>query len=132
MRTAIQPMSTEFRAGTQLEELYALVPLVHLCLTLAGPTSFGSADASRLRQGCFPPSPTSLGSGYPQLQQSRCDATASETLHLRYGQQRLVAHVRLGVDGHCGHFSDPFGIRWECFYSIPYFPLKQYGGALKW
>jgi len=48
---------------------YAGSPSLHLPVLLAGPGPSDGAGPSRLCQGCLPPSPTSLGSGCPQLRQ---------------------------------------------------------------
>jgi hypothetical protein len=48
-------------------EALALVPRVHLLVSLAEPAPSGSTGTSRRCQGCFPPSPASPGSGCPQL-----------------------------------------------------------------
>ena len=49
--TQIRPV----RVGSTLTELHALVPLVHLLVSLAEPAPSGSADASRLCQDRFRP-----------------------------------------------------------------------------
>src|SRR5215212_9638635 len=51
----------QVRVGSTLTGLHALVPLVHLLVSLAGPAPSGSADAPRRCQDCFPPSPASPG-----------------------------------------------------------------------
>ncbi len=55
--------------GSLLRGVMALVPHVHLPVSLAGPGPSDGAGPSRLCQGCLPLSPTSLGSGCPQLHQ---------------------------------------------------------------
>ena len=57
-----------------LSGLMALVPHVHLLVSLAGPTPSDGAGASRRCRGCLPPSLASPRSGCPQLQ--RAAATA--------------------------------------------------------
>ncbi len=69
-----------------------LVPRVHLLVSLAGPAQSGSASTSRRCQGRFPPSPTSPGSGCPQLQPDCCDSPVAGSFHPRPVIKRLVAH----------------------------------------
>ena len=71
----------QVRVGSTLTGLHALVPLVHLLVSLAGPAPSGSADAPRRCQDCFPPSPASPGSGCPQLQPDCCDSPAVRAFH---------------------------------------------------
>ena len=71
----------QVRVGSTLTGLHALVPLVHLLVSLAGPAPSGSADAPRRCQDCFPPSPASPGSGCPQLQPGCCDSPAARVFH---------------------------------------------------
>ena len=71
----------QVRVGSTLTGLHALVPLVHLLVSLAGPAPSGSADAPRRCQDCFPPSPASPGSGCPQLQPGCCDSPAARAFH---------------------------------------------------
>jgi hypothetical protein len=71
----------QVRVGSTLTGLHALVPLVHLLVSLAGPAPSGSADAPRRCQDCFPPSPASPGSGCPQLQPGCCDSPAARASH---------------------------------------------------
>ncbi len=54
--------------GLLLRGVQPLVPHVRLSVSLAGPGPSGSAGPSRRCQGCCPPSPSSQGSGCPQLQ----------------------------------------------------------------
>src|SRR5664280_2085624 len=67
VRAAIQPTSTGFELALLLRGVTALVSLVHLPVSLAGPAPSGSTGASRRCRGCCPPSPSSPGSGCPQL-----------------------------------------------------------------
>src|SRR5829696_4784265 len=71
----------QVRVGSTLTGLHALIPLVHLLVSLAGPAPSGSADAPRRCQDCFPPSPASPGSGCPQLQPGCCDSPAARAFH---------------------------------------------------
>jgi hypothetical protein len=71
----------QVRVGSTLTGLHALVPLVHLLVSLAGPAPSGSADAPRRCQDCSPPSPASPGSGCPQLQPGCCDSPAARAFH---------------------------------------------------
>jgi hypothetical protein len=71
----------QVRVGSTLTGLHALVPLVHLLVSLAGPAPSGSTDAPRRCQDCFPPSPASPGSGCPQLQPGCCDSPAARAFH---------------------------------------------------
>src|SRR5215212_2747195 len=71
----------QVRVGSTLTGLHALVPLVHLLVSLAGPAPSGSADAPRRCQDCFLPSPASPGSGCPQLQPGCCDSPAARAFH---------------------------------------------------
>lgn len=73
MRAALQPISARFELVGSLRGFISLVPHVHLSVSLAGPRPSGSAGLSRRLQGCFPPSPSSQGSGCPVLQPARCD-----------------------------------------------------------
>ncbi len=59
----------QLRAGGYVTRLQALVPLVRLLNSLAGPVPSGSTDTSRRCQGCLPPSRASPRSGCPQLHQ---------------------------------------------------------------
>src|SRR5262249_61747025 len=63
-----QPTSARFEPVTNLKGVITPVPHVLLFASLAGPAPSGSADTSRLCQGCFPPSPAPPRSGCPQLQ----------------------------------------------------------------
>ncbi len=75
VRAAAQPRSTSFElVGTDLRSSQTLVSHVHRPVLLAGPTSSGSADASRRCRGCLLPSPASPGSGCPQLQPAAATA----------------------------------------------------------
>ena len=75
-----------------LSGIVALVPRVHLLISLAGPGPSGSTGPSRRCRGGFPPSLASPRSGCPQLLVGCCDSPRTEPLHLRPVQQRLVAH----------------------------------------
>ena len=77
--------------GLLLRGVQTLVSLVHLPVSLAGPRPSGSAGPSRRCQGCCPPSPSSQGSGCPQLQPARCDEPMAVSFHHRKVQERLVA-----------------------------------------
>ena len=77
--------------GSCLRGFLPLVPRVHLSVSLAGPTPSDSAGASRRCQGCFHPSPMSLGSGCPQLRSACCDRLMAVASHHRKVQERLVA-----------------------------------------
>src|SRR6476620_6546600 len=67
VRIADQPESTELELAGDLRGVKTLVPLVRLPALLAGPGPSGSTGPSRRCRGCLPPSPTSPGSGCPQL-----------------------------------------------------------------
>ena len=56
-----------FELVDRLRSVQSLVSHVRLSVSLAGPGPSGSAGPSRRCQGCFPPSPSSQGSGCPQL-----------------------------------------------------------------
>src|SRR5215212_2200002 len=85
----------QVRVGSTLTGLHALVPLVHLLVSLAGPAPSGSADAPRRCQDCFLPSPASPGSGCPQLQPGCCDSPAARAFHPYSVTRRLVAHEQV-------------------------------------
>ena len=51
VRTAIQPISTGFELAGNLRGVTALVPLVHLPVSLAGPGPSGRAGPSRRCRG---------------------------------------------------------------------------------
>ena len=70
VRIADQPKSTGLELAGDLRGVQTLVPRVHLLLSRAGPGPSGSSGPSRRCRGCLPPSPTSLGSGCPQLPQA--------------------------------------------------------------
>lgn len=74
VRTADQPESTGLELAGDLRGVKALVPRVHLLLTLAGPKPSGSTGLSRRCRGCLPPSPASPGSGCPQLRYAAATA----------------------------------------------------------
>jgi len=57
VRTAIQPRSTGFELAKVLRGFTALVPRVHLPVSLAGPAPSGSSGASRRCRGCSPSAP---------------------------------------------------------------------------
>ncbi len=67
VRAAIQPLSAGFELAGYLRGVIALVPLVHLPVSLAGPAPSGSTSTSRRCRGCFPPSPAFPGSGCPSF-----------------------------------------------------------------
>jgi hypothetical protein len=67
VRTAIQPISTGLELAGNLRSVTALVPLVHLPVSLAGPGPSGSAGPSRRCRGCLPSFPAFPGSDCPQL-----------------------------------------------------------------
>ena len=74
-----------------LRGFQTLVSHVHLLVSLAGPRPSGSADRSRRRRGCLPPSPVSPRSDCPQLAPTCCDRRAARVSHPRTVMQRLVA-----------------------------------------
>jgi len=74
VRAAIQPISAALELAGDLRGVIALVPLVHLPVSLAGPAPSGSASASRRCRGCLPPSPAFPGSGCPQLRYAAATA----------------------------------------------------------
>jgi hypothetical protein len=74
VRTAIQPLSTGFELAGNLRGVTALVPLVHLPVSLAGPGPSGSAGPSRRCRGCSPASPAFPGSACPQLRYAAATA----------------------------------------------------------
>ena len=74
VRIADQPRSTGFELAGDLRSVKALVPLVRLPVLLAGPGPSGSPDPSRRCRGCLPPSPSSPGSGCPQLRHAAATA----------------------------------------------------------
>jgi hypothetical protein len=94
--TASRPISTRFEPVPRLRSFMPLVPLVCRLISLAGPSPSGSPEPSRLCQRCFPPSPTSPGSGCAQLLPSSCDHPARRT-STSFGQRRLTAHQRLAA-----------------------------------
>jgi hypothetical protein len=81
----------QVRVGSTLTEPHALVPLVHLLVSLAGPAPSGSANAPRRCQDCSPPSPASPGSGCAQLLPGCCDSPARRSC-TSFGPRRLTAH----------------------------------------
>lgn len=74
VRIADQPESTGLELAGDLRGVKTLVPRVHLLLMLAGPRPSGSAGLSRRCRGCLPPSPSSPGSGCPQLRYAAATA----------------------------------------------------------
>ena len=100
VRAATQPRSARFELVGLLRSVQPLVPHVHLSVLLAGPGPSGSAGPSRRCQGCFPPSPSSQGSGCPQLQRARCDGPAAVSFHHRTVRERLVALHLLDPQDH--------------------------------
>jgi hypothetical protein len=74
LRIADQPESTGLELAGDLRGVRTLVPLVRLPALLAGPGPSGSTGPSRRCRGCLPPSPTSLGSGCPQLRYAAATA----------------------------------------------------------
>jgi len=91
VRAALQPRSARFELVGLLRSVQPLVPHVRLSVLLAGPGPSGSAGPSRRCQGCCPPSPSSQGSGCPQLQPTRCDRPAAVPFHHRTVKEHLVA-----------------------------------------
>jgi integrase len=71
-----------------------LVPVVYRLISLAGPNPSGSTRPSRLCQRCFPPSPTSPGSGCAPLLPGCCDSPARRH-STSFNSERLTAHQRL-------------------------------------
>jgi len=80
--------------GFVLRGVQPLVPHVRLSVSLAGPGPSGSAGPSRRCQGCCPPSPSSQGSGCPQLRPARCDEPEAVSFHHRRVRERLVGARR--------------------------------------
>ena len=74
VRAAAQPRSVRFELVGFLRSVQPLVPHVRLSVLLAGPRPSDGAGPPRRCQGCLPPSPSSQGSGCPQLH--RAAATA--------------------------------------------------------
>ena len=70
-------------AGSTLEGDQSLVQSLRLSVSLAGPGPSGGPDPSRRCQGCFPPSPTPLGSGCPQLHRTAATARSGGPLTRR-------------------------------------------------
>ncbi len=69
-------------AGVVITGRQALVPRVHLPVSLAEPEPSGSASPSRRCQGCLPPAPASPETNCPQLQPGCCDKPAVMVSHL--------------------------------------------------
>jgi len=82
---------------------------VLLSVTLAGPAPSGSADTSRLCQGCSHPYPASPGTGCPQLHRPAATGSAVVVSHLHSNKQHLTAHVDpgLSVVSGCPSFPGP-------------------------
>ena len=78
-------LSSPYLPGLELvDRLRGFQPLVshvRLSVSLAGPGPSGSAGPSRRCQGGFPPSPSSQGSGCPQLLSVRCDGPTAVSFH---------------------------------------------------
>ena len=83
VRAAMRPRSTRFEPLGLLRSVQPLVPRVRLSVLLAGPGPSGSTGPSRRCQGCCPPSPSSQGSGCPQLLCARCDERTAVSFHHR-------------------------------------------------
>ena len=71
---------------------------LHLLTSLDEPAPSGSSSASRRCRGCFPPSPPSRGSGFPQLHQAAATAWRTGLSPLSI-DARLVAHLNVIVEG---------------------------------
>ena len=72
----------QVRAGVVITGRQALIPRVHLPVSLAGPGPSGSASPSRRCQGCLPLGSASPEPNCPQLQPNCCDNPAVKVSHL--------------------------------------------------
>jgi hypothetical protein len=76
-----QAISARFDLVITLRGVTTPVPHVHRSISLTGPAPSGSTDTSRPRRGCFPPSPTSPGSGCLLLQAACHDKPPAAVSH---------------------------------------------------
>jgi hypothetical protein len=97
----------QVRAGVVITGRQALIPRVHLPVSLAGPGPSGSASPSRRCQGCLPLGSASPEPNCPQLQPNCCDNPAVKVSHLtRFHSASWRTHelrqarVRLPPDRH--------------------------------
>lgn len=85
------------------------VPRVLLSITLAGPAPSGSTGHVPALSGPLSPSPSSPGSGCPQLQPRCCDSEQVQVFHLHSNQQRLTAQTKFGPDPSVDPHASPGG-----------------------
>lgn len=85
VRATTHPGSARFEVVALLRSVQPVVPHVRLSVLLAGPGPSGSTGPSRRCQDCFPPSPSSQGSGCPQLTTGCYDSPPAVSFHHRTG-----------------------------------------------
>src|SRR3954462_5236015 len=98
----------QIAAGRYLRDVITRVPRVLLPIPLAGPGPSGSADPSRLCQGCSHPHPAPSGAGCPQLHRPATTGSAVAVSHLHSNisaSWRTDAQIKLSVVA-----SDIFGV----------------------
>jgi hypothetical protein len=94
VRTAHQPRSTGFRAGTFSRGVTTPVPRVYLPISLTAPGPSGSPEPTRLCRGCSHPPrrpPDQAASSFTSPLRRRRNGRSLTSI--RKQQQRLVAHT---------------------------------------
>jgi len=94
VRTAHQPRSTGFRAGTYSRGVTTPVSLVYLPVSLTAPGPSGSPEPTRLCRGCSHPPrrpPDQAASSFTSPLRQRRNGRSLTSI--RKQQQRLVAHT---------------------------------------
>lgn len=76
-----RPKSARLESVSRLKDVTTPVPRVLLSITLAGPTPSGSADMSRLCQGCSHPH-RHHPAGLPSATSTCCDKQTAAVSHL--------------------------------------------------
>jgi hypothetical protein len=85
-----RPISARFRAGDSLRDVKKTsVPLVHLCISLAGPDPSGSTGPSRLCRGCSHPHRHLSGQAAASYACPAATGLAVQVFHLHSVTQRF-------------------------------------------